>query len=211
MNMPDNIQAGYTQKQEILHSLIHWPGILLGITGMLFLNEPENGYSVDFTARLIYCCSFFVTFLFSSLYHSTKSTRLKNIFKILDHISIYFLIAGTYTAIILMYVNNKSGIFMLTLVWLGALAGSFFKIFFQEKSQVFSACFYLLLGLFFLFDAKNFFAAIPVNITLLIIVGVILYVAGVFFYLWRGWQYNHAVWHTFTLAAGVCHFIAIFS
>src|ERR1044072_5007815 len=103
MNTRINIQSDYTHKEEILHSLIHWPGILLGIIEILFLNKPDDGYSIEFIARLVYCCSFFITFLFSALYHSIQQTRLKNLFKILDHISIYFLIAGTYTAIVLIY------------------------------------------------------------------------------------------------------------
>jgi hemolysin III len=210
MNTPADIQSGYTYKQEILHSLIHWPGILFGIIGILFLNQRGDSYDIAFIARLIYCCSFFVTFLFSALYHSIQQPRVKNLFKILDHISIYFLISGTYTAIVLIYVNNKNGIIMLSLIWIASLIGAFFKMFFIEKSQVFSASFYLLLGLLFLFDIKNFFSAMPPAVTLLVITGAVLYVTGVFFYLWPKWKYSHAVWHLFTLTAGLCHFAAIF-
>ncbi len=205
-------EEGYTSRQEMVHSVIHLFGVLLGIIGVLFLStQTRNSFSTGFVAKLIYCCFFLITFLCSTIYHSVQEPRLKEVFKILDHISIYFLIAGTYTPFILICMNNPEGIRMLWAVWAGALVGVFFKVFFVERAQVLSVCFYLLLGFLFLFDAKNFFAAIPAGTGQLIISGAVLYVVGVIFYLWKGWKHHHAAWHVLSLAASLCHFAAVFS
>lgn len=212
MNTVDKISSSYTARQEFVHSIIHAFGILFGIIGFVFLitNYSESGYSTSFIAKCIYGFCFLITFLFSTLYHSIHKERLKHLFKILDHISIYFLIAGTYTPFVLIYMHNTRGFWLLSFVWGGALIGIIFKIFFIDKSKVVSVFFYVFLGLLFLFDAKNFFTHIPINISWLIIAGVILYLVGIIFYLQKGWKYHHAIWHLFSLAASIFHFVAIF-
>ena len=129
--------------------------------------------------------------------------------KKLDRISIYFLIAGTYTAIIRFYLFDSTGVILLTILWATVLAGIFFEIRYPDKFNIFSVGFYLLMGLIFLFVPNHFFAAMPTGIMILVLAGISLYIFGVIFYVWQKWSYHHAIWHFFVLGGGICHFVAV--
>src|SRR5687768_9940211 len=106
-------------KQERVNSLLHGLGILFGIVSLpilLWFAAKENSIP-KVVGTGVYGFSFLMVFTFSTLYHGFQQQRLKRIFKILDHISIYYLIAGTYTPLILIYQNNTFGIGLLIVLW----------------------------------------------------------------------------------------------
>jgi hemolysin III len=115
--------------------------------------------------------------------------------------SIYFLIAGTYTPIILYYVYDVTGIVLLSILWFLVICGILIESFLPKRSSIFSVIFYLAMGLIFLFVPEHFFASMPPDVIILILGGVILYCFGVIFYLWHKWKDHHAVWHVFVYAA----------
>ncbi|MEP6846292.1 MAG: hemolysin III family protein [Panacibacter sp.] len=123
--------------------------------------------------------------------------------------SIYFLIAGTYTAIIRFYLFDGIGFTLLIILWSLVLAGIFFEIFFPGKFNIFPVIVYLIMGLIFIFVPHHFFSSMPEGIMLLVLTGVALYFFGVIFYLWQKWPYHHAIWHSFVLCGGICHFVAM--
>jgi hemolysin III len=197
--------------EEIANTFIHALGIIFGLAGVpvLILYAIKNNDVNNIIASSVYGFSFLMTFTSSTLYHSCFAERRKCIYKVLDYVSIYFLIAGTYTPFILRFMQNDSGIFLLSTVWLCTLAGAFFKIFFVNRYLILTVCFYLFMGLLFLIKCNLFFASMPYTIGFLIVCGVVLYVIGVTFFLWQKWYYHHAIWHTFVLIASICHFIAV--
>ena len=148
-------------------------------------------------------------FVFSTLYHGFQHPQVKRVLEIFDHISIYFLIAGTYTPFILIYLLNSFGITLLSVLWSLTVLGIFFKIFFIGRFEVISVLIYFLMGWIFVWGGKQFFAAIPADVLLFLIIGGLLYSIGIIFYLWRGFKWHHAVWHFLVLAAAVCHYIAV--
>jgi len=150
-----------------------------------------------------------MVFTFSTLYHASKKEKRRALCKKCDHISIYFLIAGTYTPIIRYYVYNGTGIALLFILWYFVICGILFESLLPKRSNIFSVIFYLVMGLIFLFVPNHFFASMPPGIITLVIGGVILYCLGVIFYLWHKWKYHHAIWHIFVLTAGICHYIAM--
>jgi hemolysin III len=131
------------------------------------------------------------------------------VLEILDHISIYFLIAGTYTPFLLIYLNNTFGISLLIILWGLTALGIIFKIFFTGKWNKLSTFIYVGMGCILLVGGKTFFVAIPMPVLTMIVIGGVLYLIGVVFYLWNKYPYNHAIWHFFVLAAAVCHYVAI--
>lgn len=202
----------FEDKEELANSVSHGLGVVFGLVGipMLVATAVGSGHWAAIVGSIVYGLSFLMVFLFSTLYHGTRQPRRKHIFKILDHISIYFLIAGSYTPFVLMYVYNGTGLVMLSVLWGLTLVGTIMKIWFTGRFNLLSTAIYLLMGWMLVFAGKTFFASLPMPIIILIAVGGALYTLGVIFYLWERVRYHHAVWHVFVLAAGICHFAAVY-
>ncbi len=196
---------------ELVNGIIHGFGIIFGIVGIpiliAFAIKSDNTPGVIGAAIYGFC--FLQLFTFSTLYHSFQHARAKRIFEILDHISIYFLIAGTYTPFLLIYMYNSFGITLLSVLWSLTALGIVFKIFFTGKWNVVSTIVYIAMGCIMIVGGRTFFDAIPLSIMIMISIGGVLYLLGVIFYLWEKYPYNHAVWHFFVLAAAVSHYVAI--
>lgn len=200
----------FSPPQERANIIIHILGIIFGIIAIPFLIDMAKEQTASRIISIsIYAFCFLMLFAFSTLYHSVKRYRLKMIFKKLDRISIYFLIAGTYTAIIRFYLFDATGIVLLSILWALVIAGIFFEVLFPGKFNIMSVIFYLIMGLIFVFVPYHFFASMPSPIILLILAGVAMYCLGVIFYVWQKWRYHHAIWHLFVLAGGICHFVAV--
>jgi hemolysin III len=198
-------------KQELANSLSHGFGILFGVVciPVLIAFAAKSGNAAAIVGACIYGFSFLMVFTFSTLYHSFQHISAKEMLKKMDHISIYFLIAGTYTPFILIYMNNAVGISMLVALWSLTLLGTIFKAFYTGKYEKLSVAIYLMMGWILLVAGKTFFVSLPIPVISLVAAGGVLYTLGVIFYVWKGFTYHHAVWHFFVLAAGICHFAAV--
>lgn len=200
----------FGKQQELANIIIHILGIMFAIVAIPFLLDfASDGNISHIICVSIYALCFLMTFTSSTLYHSVRRYKRKMLFKKLDRISIYFLIAGTYTAIIRYYLFDSIGITILSILWSLVLAGIFFEIFFPDKYNIFSLVSYLLMGLIFIFVPHHFFASMPYGVAALVLIGVALYISGVTFYVWQKWSYHHALWHLFVLGGGICHFVAM--
>ena len=198
-------------RQELINSLTHGFGILFGIVciPILVTQAVKSGNPAGTVGTAIYGFSFLMVFTFSTLYHGFQHQRIKRLMKIFDHISIYFLIAGTYTPFLLIYMNNNLGITLLVILWSLTFAGTIFKCFFCGRWEIFSTLIYLAMGWIMLVAGRSFFTNMPTSVIALIITGAALYTSGVSFYIWEKRTYSHAVWHSFVLVAAICHYVAI--
>lgn len=200
----------FGRRQELANIIIHALGVIFGITAIPFLlNMSAEQNTSHIISISIYAFCFLMVFTSSTLYHSVRRYKVKMVLKKLDRISIYFLIAGTYTAIIRFYLFDSTGIVLLIVLWSFVLAGIFFEILLPDKFNLVSVLFYLFMGLIFVFVPHHFFSSMPQGIMWLVLSGVALYFFGVIFYVWQRWAYHHAVWHSFVLAGSICHFIAV--
>ncbi|MEM9823096.1 MAG: hemolysin III family protein, partial [Bacteroidota bacterium] len=145
----------------------------------------------------------------STVYHSVIDQRLKHIFRIVDHISIYFLIAGTHTPLVLLYLHQPSGWYFLTGLWLMVLLGTIFKVFFTGRYEFFSITLYILMGWSGLLVLPQMFEHMSNSSLYCLIAGGVLYSGGVIFYVWKRLPYHHAIWHLFVIAGTAAHFIAM--
>jgi hemolysin III len=209
------VKAGgnnFELEQELVNSTIHAFGVLFGIAAIPFLASiaARSPDVVNLPGAFVYGFSFLMVFTFSTLYHGFREPVVKKLFEVLDHISIYFFIAGTYTPLILAYMNNATGMLMLWLLWGLVLAGSTFKICFGCRYNILSTVFYLLMGWIVLWTGTDFFKAMPPQVMNLVLAGGVLYSVGVVFFLWEKFKWNHAIWHSLVLAAAVCHYLAIY-
>ncbi len=198
-------------QQELVNSIIHGFGIIFGIVSIpiliAFAIKSDNTPGVIGAAIYGFC--FLQLFTFSTLYHGFQHAQVKRVFEILDHISIYFLIAGTYTPFLLIFMNNTFGNTLLIVLWSLTAFGIVFKIFFTGKWNIISTIVYVAMGCILVVGGRTFFTEIPGDVMTMILIGGGLYLLGVIFYLWEKYPYNHAVWHFFVLAAAICHYVAI--
>ena len=196
---------------EILNSITHALGILFGILFIPLLIRRSIYYDtrLQIVGVVIYGFCFLLTFLFSTLFHFTRKPKLKVKLRVFDHISIYFFIASTYTAFVLQYMYNTTGNILLVCVWFFAITGSYFKLIYVNRFALFSIISYVFIGLLFLWVRQSFFANMPADVIMFIYLGVILYLLGIIFLLWRRWKHHHAIWHLFVLGGGICHFRAV--
>lgn len=193
---------------ETVNSVTHALGILFGL---IFIPVLINrSFEVDTNAQIagviIYGFCFMITFVLSTFFHFFQQPKLRQKLQLFDHISIYFLIAATYTPFVLYYMNNKTGLILLSLVWCFSLTGAYLKL---NSLNKFSVVSYVFIGLLFLWVRKSFFANMPANVSMFIYLGVAFYLLGIIFLLWQKWKHHHAVWHLFVLTGGICHFKAV--
>lgn len=201
----------YTRKQEIVNGLIHVLGILFGVSGLPVLTgiATTNHNTAGIIGAGIYGFCFLLLFGCSTAYHLAQDAGIKKVFKIFDHISIFFLIAGTYTPFLLVYVNNSFGITLLSVLWGLTVLGVFFKIRFTGRFEIISVIIYLLMGWIMFVGGRRFFEHLPVPVLIFIGIGGVLYSLGVIWYIRDKRYYSHAVWHSLVLAAAICHYVAV--
>jgi hemolysin III len=202
----------YTKKEELWNTVSHGLGILLGIAGLVLLlvfDNEKTSYSTF--SILIYAISVIVLYSASTLYHAISHVKWKPLLRKLDHISIYFLIAGTYTPVALISLEHDSGWILFWTVWGIAALGTFLKIFFTGKFEIVSLLLYLIMGWLIAFD---FSSVLEVQSTLgiaLLALGGAFYTLGILFYVVQKIPYNHTIWHFFVLAGSIFHFFFIFT
>ena len=201
----------FTLQQEIVNSMIHGFGMLFGIISIPVLTAiaAKTANVTAIVGASIYGFCFLMLFTFSTLYHSFQQPQVKRTLEIFDHISIYFLIAGTYTPFLLIYLNDTFGITLLCILWGLTLLGIFFKIFFTGRFDIISVIIYISMGWILVVGGRRFFSALPTDVLIFVIAGGVLYSIGIIFYLWQGFKWNHAIWHFMVLVAAISHYVAV--
>lgn len=201
-----------TRKEEIANAITHLIGIVLVLVAVPFLLWPnfQSFNIIGFLSTLAFIIGMLMVYTFSTLYHIVKPSKLKNILNKFDHISIFFLIAGTYTPLISRYLEPTFAIIFLSIMWGVVLLGIIYKIFFIHKMKWFSMLLYLLMGWMFIFIMKPMLENMPLSILWWIVAGGICYSIGVYFYLRNQKRYYHTIWHLFVIAGTVFHFISVY-
>ena len=201
-----------TPFEEKLNALTHGIGAVLGVVALILLikyNAHKTPWSLF--SVIVYGISIIVLFTASTLYHSVIKEKQKHIFRIIDHISIYVLIAGTYTPVCLITLDQSFGWPMFWVVWGIALFGVVLKIFFTGRFELFSTLLYLVMGWLIVFDFTSLSEGIGSDGILFLFAGGLSYTIGIIFYAIQKIPYNHVIWHLFVLAGAVFHFLMIFN
>lgn len=207
--------ATYSERHEKFNVLTHALGFLFGAFAFPILvysvaSFPDSN-AFDVAGSIFYGIGFLMVFGFSSLYHFQREPSRKYLMKKWDHISIYYLIAGSYTPFLLAYASEKTAFTMLAILWGLALAGTIFKIFFTGKFRFVSTGIYLAMGWGIVAAPSEFVDAIPDRQFFWIWFGGIFYTVGVLFYLVKKIPYHHAIWHIFVLLGAIAHFVGVWS
>ncbi len=200
-----------TLQEEFANSVSHGIGILFSIVAisLLITFSVLNGTSIHIVSSAIFGGSILLLYTFSTLYHATQQGKIKTWLRTLDHIGIYFLIAGTYTPFLLLSVRGFWGWTFFGIIWGLTLAGVVFKIFYTHRFKKASLLLYLSMGWMALFLVKPLITNLSVAVLSLIVAGGLCYTFGTIFYTRRAMRFAHTIWHLFVLAGTVLHFIAI--
>ena len=197
-------------KEEKLNAISHGIGIFLGIIGFYLLLKFDTQKTEYSTISLVvYSISIILLFLASTLYHyvSTQSVKLK--LRVLDHICIYYLIAGTYTPVALITLEEGNGWLIFYTIWGIAIAGTILKLFFTGKFEVLSLILYLFMGWLIVFDLQNLLSNTSKTGLYLLMLGGFFYTTGIFFYAFKRIPYNHLIWHFMVLGGAISHWLYI--
>ncbi|HZW63454.1 MAG TPA: hemolysin III family protein [Flavobacteriaceae bacterium] len=200
-----------SKAEENLNALSHGLGVLLSLVGLILLVAfLEDRSAINTFSVVVYGISLLLLFSASTLYHSVRNEKHKHYFRIVDHISIYILIAGTYTPVVLMALQDSLGWELFWLVWGIAAVGTILKLFFTGKYEIFSTLLYLVMGWLIVFDFGNLSDFIGPNGVLLLFAGGMCYTLGIVFYAIERIPYHHVIWHVFVLGGAISHFLMIF-
>lgn len=201
----------YNLKEEIASSITHGIGVALAVAALVILVMLASiqGNPWKIVSFSIYGASMIILYIASTFYHAFQKPKVKNVFKIFDHASIYILIAGTYTPFTLVTIRGGWGWSIFGIIWGLAITGIVFKSFFIQRLKLISTLLYVLMGWFIVIAMKEVIANLDTMGLIWLIIGGVSYTGGVFFYLNDKIKFNHAIWHLFVLGGSICHFFAI--
>ena len=209
------MQPMYTRNEERFNMITHIVGGGLGLVALLFcvILAAYNQNTWGIASGLVYGFSVILLFTMSSIYHGLNIGLPKRVFRIFDHCTIFVLIAGTYTPILLTGFREAYPVdawVLFGIVWGLAVLGIVLNAINVRRFMVFSIICYLGMGWMIVFRINPLIEVLGVPFFVLILIGGLLYTVGVLFYaLGRRKKYMHSIFHLFVIAASVLHSIAI--
>jgi hemolysin III len=206
------VSADYSNREELANSLTHGLGVALSIAGLVlmvvFSSRFGDAWHVVSTA--VFGATLVLLYTSSTLYHSFRGERIKQVLQKIDHAAIFLLIAGSYTPFVLVTLRGPWGWSLFGVVWGLAIVGVALKFWHAGRFRLVSTLIYIGMGWLVLVAFKPLSAALPAGGLRLLIAGGLCYTGGAAFYLWKSLPYQHALWHLFVMAGSACHWAAVF-
>ena len=198
-----------SREEEFWNALTHFIGLLGSIIGMCFLLYTNNDLSTPSRfGVLFFGFGLLSVYLSSTLYHYISEPIFKEKLRIFDHISIYYLIAGSYAPVCLITLYDKSGIYIFIAVCIIAIFGTIFKLFYTGKFEKLSLGLYLVMGWLIIIDIKTLFQILELNAIILLALSGLSYTLGTVFYSMEK-KYAHTIWHLFVISGSSFHFFLV--
>lgn len=213
MSLKEKIQIpNYSLGEEITNAILHGIGALLAIAALVlcvvFSAIHHNPYAV--VSSCLYGSTLIILYTMSCLYHSLKVNNAKRVFRIIDHCSIFLLIAGTYTPLTLVSLNGPIGWTLFGIIWGVSILGIVLNAIDFNKYKVVSMILYIMMGWAIIFTFPRLLKVMDMAGIYLLVAGGIVYTIGAIFYgFGKKIKYMHSVFHFFVLAGSIFHFFAI--
>lgn len=203
----------FSKGEEVANAITHGIGALLSVAAMVILIvfASIHGTVWHIVGFALFGVTMLLLYICSTLVHSFPQGKAKDVFEIMDHASIYFFIAGTYTPFLFIAVKGTLGWTLFGIVWGFAIAGTVFKAFFVKRFLYVSTLLYIFLGWMIVFAWGPLSANVTFDGMIMLVIGGVFYSIGAIFYVWRGFRFHHAIWHIFVLGGSVFHFFAVMS
>jgi hemolysin III len=196
--------------EEQLNAYSHALGVILSLVGSVFLFQKDvSATPYLYGSVWVYCLSLALLFTASTVYHSVQNPKLKKKLRIWDHISIYYLIAGTYTPVCLTVLLPSKGWLLFYLVWGIALFGTILKLFFTGRFEVFSLVLYGVMGWIIVIDLPYLVQNLSTTGLFYLTLGGAFYTVGILFYAVKKIPFNHLIWHFFVLGGAISHWFLV--
>ena len=198
-------------KKEIANAITHGIGFITFATLIPILFVKASHYDVNYriVGLIFFAIGLVAVYASSTIYHAIMNERAKYILRVADHISIYYLIAGTYTALLMQTIPFQKIMWFIIVLWSIVIIGTVKKIFLTGKYDTLSTILYVFMGCMGLFEIRTIMQYTPSIALLFMLLGGLCYLLGVIFYAWKRYTYHHAVWHMFVLAGSIMHFFCI--
>ncbi|OEF98747.1 hypothetical protein BHF68_00195 [Desulfuribacillus alkaliarsenatis] len=198
-------------KEEIFNSVTHGIGALLSLVALVVLVSFASiqGDPWRIVSFSIYGFTLFFLYLSSTLYHSVFHEKTKRVLRVFDHVSIYLVIAGSYTPIALVAIHGPWRWIIIGLIWSIAITGIVLKIINLNKTKKFSTALYVAMGWLVIIAIKPMLEMVPTGLLIWLLVGGLFYTFGIIFYACKRIPFNHGIWHIFVLSGSIAHFIGI--
>lgn len=205
------VTSEYRLSDILANAITHGVGAGFAVAGAVYLviAATARGTAWHIVSCSVYAATLVLVYICSTLYHSLVLTRARHVFQVLDHSSIYLLIAGTYTPFTLVSLRGPLGWTLFGVVWGLAVAGMVFKSVALGRLQILSAVVYLFMGWFIVLAARPLLHAITWHGMAWIMAGGLAYTLGIVFFAMDRLRYFHALWHLFVLAGSVAHYFAV--
>ena len=202
----------YPTTEEKINILTHGLGLLLSIAALVLLviHASTHGTARHIVSFTIFGASLILLYSASTLYHYSQKPDIRRKLNILDHASIYVLIAGTYTPFTLITLKGWLGWTIFGITWGIAIIGVFFKLFYTGRFDKISTIAYVAMGWIIIFAVKPLIENLPLNGLYWLLAGGIFYTIGAVLYSIKRIKFNHAIFHVFVLLGSFSHFMAIY-
>lgn len=203
----------YSLAEELINSISHGIGALLGIAALVlcivYAAIKSDAWAV--VGVSIYGATLVILYTISTIYHALKINKAKRVFRVLDHCSVFLMIAGTYTPYTLVTLHGALGWVIFGIVWGCTILGIVFNSIDVDKFQTVSVILNLVVGWIVIIAFKALLTALGWPGVILLISGGVLYSVGAFLYtIGKKIKFMHSIFHFFVVAGSICHFFSIF-
>ena len=204
----------YTFTEEMLNCVTHAIGAVLGVVGLFMTMSLliPTGNIAAIASTAVFCIALVVLYTNSAVYHGWSLTRMKKYFQVIDHCSVFLLIAGTYTPFTLMVMGDIAGKIIFSVVAIASAVGIALNIIDMKKYSKVSMFCYLATGWCIIFAFGSISAALSFNQLMLLVGGGVAYTVGAVLYgIGSKVRYMHTVWHLFVLLGSLLHYACLYS
>ena len=202
----------YSLSEELISAISHGAGAVFGIVALIWCLVVSISHKDPWAiaSACVYGTTLVLMYTMSTIYHGLKVNRAKRVFRVIDHCSIYLLIAGTYTPYTLVSLRGALGWTLFGIIWICAIVAIALKAIDMKRYRVFSMVAYIVMGWAIVFAIVPLIEAIGTGGTWYLVGGGVIYTLGTIFYgLGRKVKYMHSIFHFFVLAGSVLHFVSI--
>jgi len=204
--------TGYSALEEKTNVISHAVGFVLGIIALVLMvvRASTYGNAWHIVSVSIFGASLICLYAASTIYHSAKDPRIRGRLRVVDHATIYVLIAGTYTPFVLVTLNGWVGWVIFAASWTMAVTGIILKLFFTGKYNLLSTLMYIFMGWMIIFAIKPLVNSLSADGLWWLIAGGVAYTVGAILYSIKQIKFNHAIFHIFVLLGSFCHFVSVY-
>jgi hemolysin III len=198
-------------QEELANSLTHGLGLVACLIGApaLVAVAAARGDAWQILGASVFAATLLALYATSTLYHALPPSRTKRLLRLLDHVAIYLLIAGSYTPFTLGVLRGAWGWSLLGVIWTCAALGILFKVAFGVRYPKLSTLGYVVMGWVAIVAIRPLMLRMPGAGLALIFAGGFFYMLGVLFYAGSGRiRFSHAAWHLCVIGGSACHYFA---